>query len=71
MSRPVPRRPHHVPKRPGATAIRRPAANGHGPGAISRGVVTPGSKNDDGYLYVAGVKDPSKRMVEYRVGVLS
>jgi hypothetical protein len=57
MSRPVPRRPHHVPKRPGATAIR--------------GVVTPGSKNDDGYLYVAGVKDPSKRMVEYRVGVLS
>ncbi|GMK58303.1 hypothetical protein CspeluHIS016_0503350 [Cutaneotrichosporon spelunceum] len=66
MSRPVQRRPHHVPKRPGATVIRRPAANSHGPGAISRGTSTPGAKNEDGYLYMAGIKDPSKRMVEYR-----
>ncbi|CAK9779453.1 CDK-activating kinase assembly factor [Cutaneotrichosporon oleaginosum] len=63
-ARPVQRRPQHVVKRPGASAIRRPT--NHGPGAISRGIVTPGSKNDDGYLYVAGVKDASKRMVEYR-----
>ncbi|BEI85926.1 hypothetical protein CcaverHIS002_0602130 [Cutaneotrichosporon cavernicola] len=65
MSRPLQRRPQHVPKRPGATVIRRPAANGHGPGAISRGTATPNAKNDEGFLYVAGVKDPSKRMVEY------
>ncbi|KAL1409045.1 TFIIH/NER complex subunit [Vanrija albida] len=69
---PAPRRPVNTIRRPGAPAsgsgVRRPGQLGGGqtsrPSASS-GVVT-SRGNDDGYLYVAGVRDPSKRMTEYR-----
>lgn len=69
--RPAVRRPINPVRRPGApVGMRRPQqTSSSGPGAISRGGTAPGSKgNDDSYLYVAGVKDPSKRVTEYRVG---
>ncbi|TXT10736.1 hypothetical protein VHUM_02241 [Vanrija humicola] len=60
---PVARRPLNAVRRPGA-----PAAGGGAQGSrssASTGVVT-SRGNDDGYLYVAGVRDASKRVTEYR-----
>lgn len=69
MSRPVPRRPLNPARRPTPSGIRRPQSSSAGPGAIARHAV-PGAKGgDDTYLYVAGIRDPSNRMVEYRVGL--
>lgn len=67
MSARVPKRVLHPSRRPTPTGMRRPQASSSGPGALSRQIV-PGTKgNEDGYLYVAGVKDPTNRMVEYSV----
>jgi CDK-activating kinase assembly factor MAT1 len=52
-----------VPRRPGS-GLRKPGTGASI--AVSRGATAPGSKGEDqGYLYVAGVRDPSKRLREY------
>lgn len=51
-----------------SSTIRRPAQPSHrAPQPKQNG--PRGKGHEDGYLYVAGVRDPSKRVTEYRVSV--
>ncbi|OXG30672.1 CDK-activating kinase assembly factor MAT1 [Cryptococcus neoformans Bt15] len=50
---------------PSSSAIRRPAQPTHRATQLKQ-TGPRGKGHEDGYLYVAGVKDPSKRVTEYR-----
>lgn len=53
---------------PSTSAIRRPAQPTHRAPQLKQ-TGPRGKGHEDGYLYVAGVKDPSKRVTEYRVSI--
>ena len=72
MSRPIMRKPLLTNRRPvpgpssSSTLVRRPLPVGGGGGGGGR-VGTNAKGTEEGYLYVAGVRDNSKRVTEYRV----